>query len=72
MVSLAQQKAYFTNNLNMGRDHNGKMRLFVTNPDVEKLLRNSGFDGKVFATDFSAILSMSGGVHSATQVLRRA
>jgi arginine deiminase len=71
MASLAQQRDYFTNNLNLGRDSNGKMRLFVTNPDVERLLRKSGFDGQVYSTDFSAIRSMSGGVHSATQVLRR-
>jgi arginine deiminase len=71
MASLAQQREYFTNNLPLGRDAAGKMRLFVTNPAVEPLLRAHGFDGRVYATDFSAIQSMSGGVHSATQVFRR-
>jgi arginine deiminase len=72
MASLAQQREYFTNNLPLGRDSTGKMRLFVTNPKVEPLLRSHGFDGRVYSMDFSAIQSMSGGVHSATQVLRRA
>jgi arginine deiminase len=71
MTSLAQQKDYFTNNVTLGRDSSRKMRLFVTNPNVEKLLRNYGFDGKIFSMDFSAIRSMSGGVHSATQILRK-
>jgi arginine deiminase len=71
-TTIEQQENYFMSNLTLGRDSTGSMRLFATNPGVEGLLRKHGFDGKVFATDFSAIKSMAGGVHSATQVLRRA
>jgi arginine deiminase len=70
-TSLSQQENYFMNNVTLGRDSCGKMKLFATNPSVEGLLVRHGFDGKVFSTDFSPIKSMYGGVHSATQVLRR-
>jgi arginine deiminase len=69
-TTLEQHENYFTNNLTLGRDSGGKMKVFATNPGVEGFLRKHGFDGQVFSTDFSAIKSMSGGVHRATQVLR--
>jgi N-dimethylarginine dimethylaminohydrolase len=71
-ISRQQQEEYFTSNLTLGRNSVGKMKLFVTNPEVEKLLKEYGFDGTVYSMDFSAITSMAGGVHSVTQVLRQA
>jgi arginine deiminase len=71
-TTVEQQENFFLSNLTLGRDSGGAMRIFATNPEVEGLLRKHGFGGRVFSMDFSAIKSMSGGVHSATQVLRRA
>jgi arginine deiminase len=70
-ITRQQQEEYFTSNLTLGRNAVGKMKLFVTNPKVETLLKEHGFDGRVYATDFSAITSMAGGVHSVTQALRQ-
>jgi arginine deiminase len=70
-TTLEQQENYFTNNVTLGRASTGAMKLFATNPGVEMVLKEHGFDARVFSTDFSAMTSMNGGVHSATQVLRR-
>jgi hypothetical protein len=67
MTFLAQQKDCFTNNMPFGRDSSRKMPF----PTVEKVLRNHEFDGRIFSVDFSAVRSMSSGVHSATQILRK-
>jgi N-dimethylarginine dimethylaminohydrolase len=69
-TSVEQQENFFLNNLTLGRDSSRNMRIFATNPGVEGILKKHGFGGNVFSMDFSAIKSMSGGVHSATQVLR--
>nr|AMQ24260.1 arginine deiminase [Trichomonadida sp. LN-2016a] len=67
-----QQEGYFINLLHLGKDDNGKDRVFTINPEVERAIKEHGFDGKVFNIDFSPITTMYGGAHCASQVLRQA
>ena len=71
-ATMEQQKKYFLNSLHMGEDPlTGKARLVTINEDVEKVLRNHGFDGQVTYFDFSAITAMYGGVHCSAELLRK-
>jgi arginine deiminase len=71
MATIEEQRDYFMSNLTLGRNSKGRTKLLVTNPKVENLLRRHGFDGDIGCVDFSPIRSMYGGVHSASQILRR-
>jgi arginine deiminase len=66
-----QQDAYFFNFLNLGRNSKGTNTILGINKDLEKAIREAGFDGQVETIDFSGITSMYGGVHCSTQVLRK-
>jgi arginine deiminase len=65
-----QQADYFVNVLHLGRDPAGKGKLLTMNADVEKALRQHGFDGKVTTVDFSGIAAMYGGVRCSAQAFR--
>ena len=69
-ASFKQQEDYFINLLHLGKTALGKDRLFAINPEVEKSLKEHGYDGEVFYMDFSEITAMYGGAHCASQVLR--
>ena len=70
MATLEQRDERFISNLHLGRDANGKSKILAINRDVASTLQRHGFDGTVLYTDFSPIISMFGGVHSTTQVMR--
>ncbi|OHT06876.1 Amidinotransferase family protein [Tritrichomonas foetus] len=69
-ASFKQQEGYFLNLLHLGRNNSGKSQILAINPDVEKAVKDVGFNGDVTYIDFSPITSMYGGVHCASQVLR--
>ncbi|KAH0787186.1 WASH complex subunit 7 [Histomonas meleagridis] len=70
MASLDQQKDYFMNNLQLGRDVYGHVKILAINPEVERTLKSHGFNGNIVYADLSEMTAMYGGVHSLTQVLR--
>jgi arginine deiminase len=70
-VSFEQQEKYFLNLLHLGKKKNGRAQVMVANRDVEKAIKERGFEGDVHYIDFEAITAMYGGVHCATQVFRR-
>jgi arginine deiminase len=70
-ASFQQQEGYFLNLLHLGKNKKGKAQVLVINPDVEKAIKERGFDGDVHYIDFQAITAMYGGAHCATQVLRQ-
>ncbi|KAK8887061.1 hypothetical protein M9Y10_038097 [Tritrichomonas musculus] len=70
-ATFEQQEGYFLNLLHLGKK-NGKSRVLAINPEVESVCREHGFEGEVTYLDFSPITSMYGGVHCASQCLRKA
>ena len=70
-ASFKQQEDYFINLLHLGKNKNGKDIVFAINPEVEKALKQRGFDGEVHYLDFHEITAMYGGAHCASQVLRQ-
>ena len=69
-ANFKQQEGYFLNLLHLGKNKQKKDIVLAINPDVEKALKEHGFDGEVHYLDFSEITSMYGGAHCASQVLR--
>jgi arginine deiminase len=70
-ASHQQQAEYFLNFLHLGKDKNGRGTILAINPDVEKAITDAGFVGRVKTIDFKPIMAMYGGVHCASQVLRK-
>jgi arginine deiminase len=70
-ASHKQQADYFLNFLHLGKDKDGHGTILAINPDVERAVRDAGFVGRVETIDFKPITAMCGGVHCATQVLRK-
>jgi arginine deiminase len=70
-ASHQQQARYFLNFLHLGRDKHGHNKILAINPDVEHAIRDAGFVGRIETIDFGPITAMYGGVHCATQVLRK-
>lgn len=68
-ATFPQQEGYFLNLLHLGKK-NGRSQILAINPEVEKCVKEAGFDGDVKYIDFSPITSMYGGVHCASQCLR--
>ena len=69
-ASFEQQEGYFLNLLHLGKK-NGKSKVLAINPEVEPVCKEFGFDGDITYLDFSPITSMYGGVHCASQCLRK-
>ena len=69
-ASYQQSQDQFVNVLHLGKDSHGRSQIVATNREVEGVLKKEGFEGDVHWTDLSPLLSMFGGVHCCTQVLR--
>ena len=69
-ASFKQQEGYFLNLLHLGKK-NGKNQILAINPEVESACKKFGFNGDITYLNFEPITSMYGGVHCASQVLRK-
>jgi N-dimethylarginine dimethylaminohydrolase len=70
-ASHEQQAEYFLNFLHLGKNGDGKGTILAINPEVERAVSQAGFVGKVQTIEFGPITAMYGGVHCATQLLRK-
>ncbi|KAJ5072319.1 arginine deiminase [Anaeramoeba ignava] len=57
-ITDQQQHGYITNFLNLGKRHNGKCLIISVHPDLEKILKEAGYEGKVIYVDYSGITTM--------------
>ncbi|KAJ5078011.1 arginine deiminase [Anaeramoeba ignava] len=69
-ISDQQQREYMLNFLNLGIGSDGKAIIISVHPDLEKVLREAGFEGIVDYVDYSGITAMYGAAHCSTQVFR--